>query len=145
MSFAEAVRTCFSKYTSVEGRARRSEYWWFLLFAFLGNLVFAAVDRGVFEQDVSVFGTIFSLAILLPAICVAVRRLHDRDMSGWWVLLNFIPLIGALILLIIYVLPGTEGPNRFGPDPLGGSGGGSTPPDDDRGFSPSSIPRSGHE
>ncbi len=144
MSFTEAVRTCFQKYVTIEGRAGRSEYWWFLLFAFLGNLVFSLIDRIILGPEMSLLGFLFSLAILLPAITVAIRRLHDRDMSGWWILLNLIPLIGSLILLILYALPGTEGSNRFGPSPLsdengrnGSDGGG--------GFSQSSIPRSGRE
>ena len=146
MSFVEAVRTCFQKYVSIEGRARRSEYWWFLLFVFLGNLVLSGLDRVFFGPEMSVLGTIFALGVLLPAICVGIRRLHDRDLSGWWILLNLIPLIGALVLMVIYALPGTVGRNRFGPSPLspGGHGPGSDD-DDSTGYSPSSIPRAGHE
>ena len=55
--------------------------------------------------------------MLLPSIAVAVRRLHDTDRSGWWILLGFIPIIGGIVLLVFYVLEGTQGPNRFGPDP----------------------------
>jgi uncharacterized membrane protein YhaH (DUF805 family) len=62
--------------------------------------------------------TIYLLAVLLPSISLSVRRLHDRDKSGWWCLIAFIPLIGAIILLIWFVLAGTPGDNRFGSDPL---------------------------
>ena len=61
---------------------------------------------------------IAALALFLPGLAVSIRRLHDRDKSGWWVLLAFIPLIGAIILLIWFIMRGTQGPNRFGPDPL---------------------------
>jgi uncharacterized membrane protein YhaH (DUF805 family) len=60
---------------------------------------------------------LYTLAVLLPSIAVTVRRLHDTDRSGWWILLGFIPIIGGIILLVFYVLEGTRGPNRFGPDP----------------------------
>lgn len=141
MTFGTAIRTCFQKYITVEGRARRAEYWWFLLFAVLGNFVTSLVDQLVFGPEATILAPIFGLGILLPAVCVAVRRLHDRDMSGWWILLNLVPLVGSLILLAIYALPGSEGRNRFGPSPLEGRG------DDDpgEGYSPSSIPRSGRE
>jgi uncharacterized membrane protein YhaH (DUF805 family) len=62
--------------------------------------------------------TLYLLAVLIPSIALSIRRLHDRDKSGWWFLLAFIPLIGALILLVWFALPGTAGNNRFGPDPL---------------------------
>lgn len=123
MGFQEAVRTCLSKYAVFEGRAARSEFWWFALFVFLGNIVFGILDSLLFGwmvqgQDVSVLGALFSLAMLLPAIGAGVRRLHDLDKSGWWYLLVFIPLIGGLILLFFFVQQGTRGPNRFGQDPL---------------------------
>ncbi len=140
MTFAEAVRTCFQKYTTFEGRARRSEYWWFVLFSMIGSLAFSILDAVIFAAELGVFSPLFSLAIFLPGLCVAVRRLHDRDMSGWWVLLNLIPGIGFIILLVILIAPGTDGPNRFGPDPLRDAG----DDDDDEGtYSTSSIPKSG--
>jgi uncharacterized membrane protein YhaH (DUF805 family) len=63
---------------------------------------------------------LLALGTIIPTIAVGVRRLHDVDKSGWWILLSLIPLIGGLILLFFYVQPGTPGPNRFGPDPLAG-------------------------
>ena len=63
-----------------------------------------------------IFGLAY-LAILVPSIAVQVRRFHDRDMSGWFVLLNFIPYVGGLIVFVFMLLEGTRGPNRFGPDP----------------------------
>ena len=138
MTFTDAVRICFQKYVSIEGRARRSEYWWFFLFMILMSFVLSTVDSIIFGPDFGVLAPLFGLGVLLPAICVAVRRLHDRDMTGWWVLLYFIPLFGSLILLVLYALPGTDGPNRFGPDPLRNDG-----DDGNETYSASSIPKSG--
>jgi uncharacterized membrane protein YhaH (DUF805 family) len=123
MTFSEAIRTCFSKYVDFSGRAARSEYWWFILFIALGNIVLSFVDAAIFGrsvdgQTVSILGAIWSLALLLPAIAVGVRRLHDRDMTGWWLLLYLIPVLGALVLLFFFVQSGTNGANRFGLDPL---------------------------
>ncbi len=123
MGFQDAIRTCFSKYATFSGRAARSEFWWFFLFLLLGNLLFSFIDRLLFgstmEGDqISILGAIFSLAVILPSIAVGVRRLHDRDMSGWWYLLVLIPILGALVLLYFFVQKGTDGPNQFGPDPL---------------------------
>lgn len=141
MTFQEAVRTCFQKYLTISGRARRAEYWWWVLFVFLGNMLFGFVDQIVFGTEVSFLGGIFSLAVLLPSICVGGRRLHDRDMSAWWLLLMLVPVIGTIILLVIYLLPGTEGPNRFGPDPIrGGSG-----PADGKTYARSSVPNVGRD
>lgn len=140
MTFKEAVRTCFEKYFVIEGRARRSEYWYFVLFSILVSIVLSLIDTALgFRGDFQPLSMLFSLAILVPSITVAVRRLHDRDMSGWWVLLALIPLIGALILFVLFVMRGTDGQNRFGPDPLRGGDSDS----DGGNYAPSSMPRTG--
>jgi uncharacterized membrane protein YhaH (DUF805 family) len=150
MGFQDAVRICFQKYITISGRARRAEYWWWVLFLILGGIATSILDGFIFgfsEGSTQLLAALFSLGTLLPTICVAGRRLHDRDMSAWWLLLNIIPLLGSLILLFFYVTRGTPGPNRFGPDPLGPSGGtGRSPnvwdqPDDS--FTRSSVPRAG--
>lgn len=64
---------------------------------------------------------IYSLAVFIPNLAVAVRRMHDQDKSGWWVLIGFVPFIGGIWLLILYLIGGTRGPNRFGPDPKAGT------------------------
>jgi uncharacterized membrane protein YhaH (DUF805 family) len=102
-------------YAGFEGRARRTEYWMFVLFSFIFSVVLAIID--------GVAGTIalqllYTLAVLIPSIAVAIRRLHDQDKSGWLLLLLFIPILGWLALLILYCLPGTSGDNKYGPDPL---------------------------
>ena len=123
MGFQDAVKKCLSNYANFEGRAPRSEYWWFTLFLFLGNFVFGFLDGMIFGgmvqgQQISILGALFSLAVFLPTLAVGARRLHDLDKSGWWLLLVLIPILGALVLLFFFVQKGTEGDNRFGPDPL---------------------------
>lgn len=115
MDIQTSIRTCFQKYADFSGRAQRSEFWWFALFSFVTSLILQAVDLAI---GLPILGSLFALAVLLPSIAVGVRRLHDRDMVGWWYLLIFVPVVGALILLVIFCLKGTTGPNRFGPDPL---------------------------
>jgi uncharacterized membrane protein YhaH (DUF805 family) len=150
MGFQDAIRSVWSRYVTISGRAPRSEYWYWVLFLLLAGFVLGVIDGLVFgfgENRPQVLSGLFSLATLLPSICVAGRRLHDRDMSAWWLLLWFIPVIGWLVLLYFYVTPGTPGPNRFGPDPLGPSGRQGRRPNvwdrDDDSFTRSSIPRTG--
>jgi uncharacterized membrane protein YhaH (DUF805 family) len=112
MDFATAVRTVvMQKYANFSGRAIRSEYWWFVLAYIVAYLVVAIVD---YVLGVQLLTAILSLALLIPSIAVGVRRLHDLDKSGWWLLLGLIPLVG-LILIYWFAQPGTPGPNRFGP------------------------------
>ena len=126
MTFMESVRTCLKEnYCNFEGRAPRSEYWWFTLFLALLEIVTSVLDGFLGTYTVTSSGKmigfinlIFLLAILLPSIAVAVRRLHDTDRSGWFYLLIFIPIIGSIVLLVFFVQQGTNGRNRFGDDPL---------------------------
>ena len=104
MTFGEAIRTCFSKYATFEGRASRSEYWWFFLFNFLVSL-----GCGMISDTLS---GLFSLAVLLPSLAVGVRRLHDIDMSGWFLLVWLIPVVGWIVQIYWATRPGKE-PNRF--------------------------------
>ena len=116
--------TPLRKYATFEGRARRKEYWWFALFVILvitGLAIFDIMLVGLEEFAVYGGGPLVglgSLALVLPNLGVAVRRLHDHDRSGWYVLLGLLPFIGAIILLYWYVTRGTVGDNRFGSDPL---------------------------
>ncbi|MBU1573876.1 MAG: DUF805 domain-containing protein [Alphaproteobacteria bacterium] len=122
MTFLTAIKTCFSKYITLQGRARRAEYWWWVLFTIIAGIILGGVDMiffGVPELTGPTSG-LFSLATLLPGLAVWVRRLHDVNRSGWWVFLILIPLIGWLVLVIWAVTKGTSGPNRFGPDPITG-------------------------
>jgi uncharacterized membrane protein YhaH (DUF805 family) len=116
MNFTQAISSGFSNYVNFAGRAVRSEYWYWVLFVIVVSIVASIIDAVL---GTTLFNPIFSLAVLLPSIAVGVRRLHDLDRSGWWLLLGLIPLIGAIVLIVWFVGRGTPGANRFGPDPLG--------------------------
>ncbi|WP_237217291.1 DUF805 domain-containing protein, partial [Falsiroseomonas oryziterrae] len=118
MNFQDAVRTCLQNYVTFSGRARRSEFWFFILFNLLVQVVAAILDS--FLGDTGIMGAIASLALFLPGLAVSVRRLHDTGRSGWWVLLGLVPLVGIIVLIVWYANRGEDGPNRFGPDPRGG-------------------------
>ena len=134
MDFMTAVKTCFSKYVTFSGRARRSEYWWWVLFVWVVSMGLSIVDSVLFgnvvtgpgsfyaSTDNAILSGIFSLVVFLPGLAVAVRRLHDTDRSGWWLLIVLIPLVGWILLIVWFATEGTEGENRFGPDPLGRRG-----------------------
>ncbi len=115
MNFGEAIKSGFSNYVNFSDRASRSAYWYWLLFVTIGYIVALIIDRAI---GVPIVYVLFALAVLLPGIAVAVRRLHDLDRSGWWLLLGFIPLVGGIILIVWFCGKGTDGPNRFGADPL---------------------------
>lgn len=118
MTFQEAIRTCFEKYTVFSGRARRSEFWWWILFIAVVNLVLGGLDNALFGTGgLQLLGIAFGLATLLPTLAVAARRLHDRDMSPWWLLLWLLPGVGFLVVLLICAFEGTKGANRYGPEP----------------------------
>ncbi|HZQ13281.1 MAG TPA: DUF805 domain-containing protein [Pseudolabrys sp.] len=123
MNFGEAIKSGFTHYVTFSGRAARSEFWYWTLFAVLLSLAAGIIDRGIFDFEEStttgVFGPLVSLALFLPGLAVSVRRLHDLDRSGWWLLL-VLTLVGVILLLIWDCIKGTTGSNRFGPDPLGG-------------------------
>ena len=114
MGFGEAISAGFSNYVNFSDRASRSEYWYWILFIILAEIVTSIIDYAIGAQVVT---GIFGLATFLPSLGLAIRRLHDLDRTGWWVLLWFIPIIGWIILLIWFCTRGTIGPNRFGPDP----------------------------
>ncbi len=119
MDFQQSVRTCLQqKYATFDGRAGRAEYWWFVLFVFIGNIVANVLDYVLFGANMGVFSVIWSLGLLVPCIAVGVRRLHDLDKSGWWLLIGLIPLIGTIILIVWFIGKGTQGSNRFGSDPV---------------------------
>jgi len=98
MEFQESVRVCFAKYFDFEGEASRPEFWWFFLFVGVVNLALAVVS--------SKLSGAFSLAVLLPFLAVAVRRLHDTNRSGWWLLIWFLPLVGLIVLAFLLVQEG---------------------------------------
>ncbi len=108
-------------YANFQGRARRKEYWMFLLFNII-FLVLAMVLDNVFGIAFEGIGygpvyLVYALAVLVPGLAVAVRRLHDIGKSGWMILIGLIPLIGAIWLIVLYVTEGEKGENQYGPDP----------------------------
>ena len=113
MTFGESVATCLKKYFVFEGRASRSEYWWFQLIVSPSYFI-----STVFENDIAYIFLGITLFTLIPAISAGVRRLHDTNRSGFFLLISFIPFIGGLVLLFFLIPEGTKGKNRFGPDPL---------------------------
>ena len=119
MSFAEAIVSGFRNYVNFSGRAPRSEYWYWTLFALLVSIVASILDSVLFHgmYVYSPISSLSSLALLLPGIAVSVRRLHDIDRTGWWLLIAF-TIIGILLLLFWDCVRGTAGKNRFGDDPL---------------------------
>lgn len=117
MNFVDSIKLGFSNYVNFTDRACRSEYWYWILFIIIGLVVAEIIDTVIGKP---IFYTLFSLAVLIPNIAIGVRRLHDLDRSGWWLLLSFIPLVGAIILIVWFCSKGTDGPNRFGQDRLAG-------------------------
>lgn len=103
------------KYAVFSGRARRKEYWTFLLFNIIIGLVLGGIAWLAGGPDV--LGSIYSLVVLIPGIAVSVRRLHDTDRSGWWLLIGLIPLIGAIVLLVLMAQDSQPGANQYGPNP----------------------------
>lgn len=119
MTFQESVSTCLTKYAEFSGRASRSEYWWFILAQLLAGILIGFILGfiGAGQSFVAIVNLLVTLGLLLPAIGVAIRRLHDTGRSGWWYLLIFIPIIGWILLIYWYVQPSMSGPNEYGNEP----------------------------
>jgi uncharacterized membrane protein YhaH (DUF805 family) len=119
MGFVDAIKTCFRKYVDFKGRARRPEYWWFILFYFIVLTGLSILDGVMAALGLpGFFGFLGILGLVLPSLAVAVRRLHDTDRSGWMLLISLIPLVGSIIVIVFLCQRGTDGPNRFGSDDL---------------------------
>lgn len=115
MDFMTAVKTVFSKYVDWNGRALRSEYWWWTLFSIIVSVVTSVIDGAA---GILAFNPLWSLVSLLPSLFVATRRLHDVGRSGWWQLIALTG-IGIFVLLYWYIIEGDKGDNAYGPHPLG--------------------------
>jgi uncharacterized membrane protein YhaH (DUF805 family) len=116
MSFGDAVRSGFEHYATFDGRASRSAFWWWALFQFIVEAVAAALDYAIFN-NLGVFYALAALGLLLPSLSVGIRRLHDTDRTGWWLLIYLIPFIGFIVLLVFFLTGSDPGPNRYGPAP----------------------------
>ena len=108
------------KYAVFSGRARRTEYWMFLLGTVLIALVLSVIAGIVgvaLDSDLRLLSTVYALAVLIPSLAVSVRRLHDTSRSGWWLLLGLVPIIGVIVLLVFMVQDSHPGDNQYGPSP----------------------------
>lgn len=118
MGPVEAVKTSLSKYATFQGRASRSEYWWFTLFAVLVYAAAIALDVAIrISEDFNVLTFLVILTLAVPTISAMVRRLHDTGRSGWWYFISYIPLIGAIWLLVLLILDGEPTDNQYGRSP----------------------------
>jgi uncharacterized membrane protein YhaH (DUF805 family) len=115
MTFGEAISDGFSKYAMFSGRSSRSAYWWWTLLYVLIVIGASIIDAAI--KTPVVIGLIW-LAFIIPNLAVLVRRLHDTDHSGWWVLIGFIPLVGAIVL-IVFACTDSGPPNKYGNGPDG--------------------------
>lgn len=104
VNFTQSISICFSKYADFDGRASKSEYWWWFLFLILASAAAATISDSLCD--------LFGIAIFLPTLAVATRRLHDTNRSGWWQLIELIPLIGFIVMIVWCVQDPVE-PNRF--------------------------------
>ena len=107
--------TVLKNYAGFSGRARRTEYWMFILFNIIISVVLSVIGSVVDQGNI--LGAIYALAVLIPSLAVAVRRLHDTGRSGWWLLIGLIPLIGAIVLIVFMASEGKPGDNEYGPNP----------------------------
>jgi uncharacterized membrane protein YhaH (DUF805 family) len=109
------------KYAVFDGRARRKEYWYFFLISTVISIFLALIDSftGTISEEagLGLLSGIYALAVLIPGLSVTVRRLHDTDRSGWWILIGLIPVIGGIALLVFMVLDSTPGDNQYGSNP----------------------------
>ena len=115
LNFAEAISICFKKYFNFKDRASRSEYWYFQL---LVTPIFIWAQFPSNDNQILILQLILVFGLLIPAVAVGVRRFHDKDKSGWWILISLVPYVGSFIILIMLIDKGTEGTNRFGNYPL---------------------------
>lgn len=106
----------FERYAQFEGRAGRAEFWWFFLATFIVGIVLQLLAGA--SNLFFIVAVIWSLALFIPELAVGVRRLHDTNRSGWWLLISLVPLVGVIILIVLLATEGDSGANQYGnPDP----------------------------
>jgi uncharacterized membrane protein YhaH (DUF805 family) len=100
------------RYAQFTGRSRRAEFWWYFLANFIISVAFniLAAASSIFF----VLSAIYGLAVLIPGIAVGIRRLHDTDKSGWWLLIALVPIVGIIVLIVFWATDGAPGPNQYG-------------------------------
>ena len=114
MSFSEAVKSGFDHYAKFDGRASRPAFWWWFLFTILVAIALQIMDGIIFNESMLLTIVVW-LGLILPNLSVSIRRLHDTDRSGWWVLIGFVPIIGFIVLLVFYLQKSDPGGNSYGP------------------------------
>ena len=111
------------KYAVFDGRAQRAEYWYFVLFSIIISIVLGFIDFsiGTFDEKagVGLLSGIYALAVFIPSIAVGVRRLHDTNRSGWWILIGLIPIVGFIVLFVFFVIDSDQSANQYGSNPKG--------------------------
>jgi uncharacterized membrane protein YhaH (DUF805 family) len=120
MNPIDSLVTCFQKYVGFEGRASRSEYWWFFLLTFIASFIAGIIDAilfGIELTDPTPITWALQIGVLLPSLAVAVRRLHDIGKSGWYIFIALIPIAGIIILIVWYCSDGDHVSNMYGPVP----------------------------
>ncbi len=119
VSFTEAIKMALQQnYCNFSGRSSRSEYWWYMLFYFIVSFIVSFIGNATGSQVLNYWLSFFvGLALFLPSLGLCVRRLHDINKSGWWVLLNLIPVVGWIILLIWVCKDSDPTDNQYGPVP----------------------------
>lgn len=119
MTFSQSIKSVTSNFTNFSGRASRSELWYWILFVIVSLIILNVVETVMFigSGGFAQMANIFALIIIIPSISVSVRRLHDINFSGWWMLVS-LTIIGDLIIIFLHCLKGDEKENRFGPNPL---------------------------
>ena len=114
MDFMTAVKHVFANYANFQGRARRSEFWWFYLFSIICNFVASIVDSAI---GLPILSIVLVLGLIIPSLAVTIRRMHDTGRSGWWIFIVLIPLVGIILYIYWFVQRGTVGSNAWGEDP----------------------------
>lgn len=110
-----------NRYAQFTGRARRTEYWYFALFNLIASVVLAVLD-GLFgtlnaATGAGLLSGLYALGVLIPSLAVAVRRLHDTNRTGWWLLIALVPIVGVIVLIVFMLLDSQPGTNQYGPNP----------------------------
>jgi uncharacterized membrane protein YhaH (DUF805 family) len=118
MTFSEAVKSGFDHYTTFSGRASRPAYWWWFLFSILVGIGANIIDAIIGSSGV--ISGLAALALLLPGLSVSVRRFHDINRSGWWILIFIVTIVGFILWLVWFTREGDPGENQYGPPPVAG-------------------------
>ena len=110
----------WKNYINFQGRARRKAYWIFILFNLIALVILGLIESAIGLSGQNGYGILtglYTLAMILPLIALAVRRLHDTGRSGWWILIGLVPLVGPIVLIVFYVTDSQPGSNQYGPNP----------------------------